>query len=75
MESSEIESLRRSMAMLPPQAAGLNREEAMRLLSDLQEMDQRLGDVRESLTASLCNGSQRLIGRRTWPQADFSYSG
>ena len=39
MDSFEIETLRRSMAMLPPQAAGLNREEAMRLLSELQEMD------------------------------------
>jgi hypothetical protein len=53
MDSFEIETLRRSMAMLPPQAAGLNREEAMRLLSELQEMDQRLRDVREGLTALL----------------------
>jgi hypothetical protein len=36
--------------MLPPQAVGLSREEAMRLLAQLQETDQRLRDLREGLT-------------------------
>ena len=44
-------SLRRSLAMLPPSSAGLNREEAMRLLAQLQEMDQRVRDLRAGLTA------------------------
>jgi hypothetical protein len=39
--------------MLPPQAAGLSREEAMRLLAELEEMDQRLRDLRQGLTAAL----------------------
>jgi hypothetical protein len=51
--TSEIENLRRSTAMLPPQAAGLSREEAMRLLAELEEMDQRLRDLRQGLTAAL----------------------
>jgi hypothetical protein len=34
-------------------AVGLSREEAMRVLAELQEMDQRLRDLRESLTALL----------------------
>jgi len=51
MDRSEIENLRRSMAMLPPQSAGLSREEAMRLLAELQEMDRRLRALREGLLA------------------------
>jgi hypothetical protein len=38
--------------MLSPKAAGLNRE-ATRLLAQLQEMEQRLRDLREELTALL----------------------
>jgi len=58
-------SSRRSMAMLPPQAAGLSREEAMRLLAELKEMDQRLRDLREGLTALLERASPDVEGRAT----------
>jgi hypothetical protein len=51
MDSYELENLRRSLAMLPPQAAGLSREEAMALLAELQEMDRRLRGLREGLLA------------------------
>lgn len=49
METTGIESLRRSLAMLPAQAPGLRREEAMRLLAELQEADQRIQKLREGL--------------------------
>jgi hypothetical protein len=39
VDAYELENLRRSLAMLPPNAAGLSRGEAMRLLAELQEMD------------------------------------
>jgi hypothetical protein len=58
MDSTEITSLRRSLAMLPPKSAGLNREEAMRVLAQLQETDQRLRDLREGLTALLAVASE-----------------
>jgi hypothetical protein len=51
MDSYELENLRRSLAMLPPQAAGLSREEAMGLLAELQEMDKRLRELRDGLLA------------------------
>jgi hypothetical protein len=52
MDSYDVENLRRSLAMLPPQApAGLSREEGMRLLAELQEMDRRLQQLREGLLA------------------------
>jgi hypothetical protein len=53
MKDFELEYLRLSLAMLPPKSAGLNREEAMRLLAQLQETDQRLRGLREGLTALL----------------------
>jgi hypothetical protein len=57
-----LESLRRSLAMLPPQTAGRSREQAMRLLAQLQEMDQRLRDLREGLTALLERASPDAEG-------------
>jgi hypothetical protein len=63
MDPFDVENLRRSLAMLPPQApAGLNREEAMRLLAQLQEMDQQLRDLREGLTALLERASPESKG-------------
>ena len=58
MDGTEIVALRRSLAMLPPKSAGLNREEAMRLLVQIQETDQRLRDLQEGLTALLERASQ-----------------
>jgi hypothetical protein len=52
MDPYDVENLRRSLAMLPPQApAGLSREEAMGLLAKLQKMDRRIGQLREGLVA------------------------
>jgi len=45
----ELEDLRRSLAMLPTGAAGLTREEAMRLLVELQDLQARLSGLREGL--------------------------
>lgn len=47
--SSELESMRRSIAMLNPRAAALDREQAMALLAELQEVERRLGALRSGL--------------------------
>jgi hypothetical protein len=49
----ELENQRRALAMLPPEAAALKREEAMRLLQELQAMERRLRRLRAGLTALL----------------------
>lgn len=49
----ELENLRRSLAMLPPQSAGLDREQAMRLVAELQAMDRRVQHLRCSLASLL----------------------
>jgi hypothetical protein len=51
VEGYELETLRRSLAMLPPQATGLTREEALRLLTELQDLDRRLRELRTGLIA------------------------
>jgi hypothetical protein len=51
MDRYELENLRRSLAMLPPQAAGLSREEALGLLTELQDLDRRLRELRTGLIA------------------------
>jgi vacuolar-type H+-ATPase subunit D/Vma8 len=55
----ELESLRRSLAMLRPGAPALDREEAIRLVRELQELE------RQSRT--LRRGLQRLL-EETWPE-------
>jgi hypothetical protein len=49
----EIESLRRSLAMLRPGAPALDREEAMRLVRELQDLERQLRVLREGLQALL----------------------
>jgi hypothetical protein len=49
----ELEDLRRSLAMLPPGSAGLGREEAMALASELQESITRLRRLRDRIGAVL----------------------
>lgn len=49
----ELENQRRALAMLPPEAAALRREEAMRLLQELQTMERRLRRLRAGLAALL----------------------
>jgi hypothetical protein len=51
--SSELESMRRSIAMLNPRAPALDREEAMALLAELQEAQRRLGSLRNGLRSLL----------------------
>ena len=45
----ELESLRRSLAMLRPGAPALDREEAIRLVRELQDLEQQLRTLREGL--------------------------
>lgn len=72
MNRTEIEHLRRSIAMLPPQAAGLSREDAMRLLADFQEVEQRFRKLQDGLVSLLEETrpslSHRLL-RRSEPKA------
>jgi hypothetical protein len=45
----EIESLRRSLAMLRPGAPALDREEAMRLVRELQGLERQVRTLRQGL--------------------------
>jgi len=45
----ELESLRRSLAMLRPGAPALDREEAMRLVRELQDFEHELRTLRQGL--------------------------
>jgi hypothetical protein len=47
--SSELEAMRRSIAMLVPGQAALDREEAMRLLREIQEVGGRLRSLQDGL--------------------------
>jgi hypothetical protein len=49
----EIEQLRRSIAMLQPGALAMTREDAMRLLGDLGDVQGRLDQLRDGLRALL----------------------
>ncbi len=53
---SELESMRRSIAMLNPRASALDREEAMALLQELQDVDRRLRTLRDGLRRLLDEG-------------------
>jgi vacuolar-type H+-ATPase subunit D/Vma8 len=45
----ELETLRRSLAMLRPGAPALDREEAMRLVRELQDFERQLRTLRRGL--------------------------
>jgi len=45
----ELESLRRSLAMLRPGAPALDREEAMQLVRELQDLEEQLRSLRVGL--------------------------
>jgi hypothetical protein len=45
----ELETLRRSLAMLRPGAPALDREEAMRLVRELQDLEHQLRRLRRGL--------------------------
>ena len=49
----EIEQLRRSIAMLSPGSMAMKREDAMRLLGELGDIQQRLDRLRQGLRALL----------------------
>src|ERR1700722_11853259 len=53
MEPHEIETLRRSLAILPAKSPGLSREEGMRVLAELKRTSERLDEVRDGLLAVL----------------------
>ena len=50
---SELESQRRSIAMANPGSMALDREDAMALISELQEAERRLRGLREGLRGLL----------------------
>jgi len=52
---SELESMRRSIAMLNPRASALDREEDMALLRELQDMERSLRALRDGLRRLLDN--------------------
>jgi vacuolar-type H+-ATPase subunit D/Vma8 len=52
----ELETLRRSLAMLRPGAPALDREEAMRLVRELQDLERQLRTLRRGLQ-DLLSGS------------------
>ena len=56
LAKEEIEQLRRSIAMLQPGAMAMKREDAMRLLGDLGEVQGRLDKLRHGLRALLEEG-------------------
>ena len=49
----ELERMRRSIAMLQPGAKALSREDAMRLISELEDVERRMRDLRRALRAVL----------------------
>jgi hypothetical protein len=51
----ELESLRRSLAMLRPGAPALDREEAMQLVRELQDSEGQLRALREGLQRLLAD--------------------
>jgi hypothetical protein len=54
----ELESLRRSLAMLRPGAPALDREDAMRLVRELQDFERQLRALREGLQALLATEAE-----------------
>jgi len=55
----EFENLRRSLAMLEPGTKALDREAAMRLIAELQDLERRMRQPREALTRMMEGGSPR----------------
>jgi hypothetical protein len=54
LDAHDIERMRRSVAMLSPSApSGLNREEALRVLSELQVAERRLRSVEDGVKAAV----------------------
>ena len=51
----ELETLRRSLAMLRPGAPALDREEAIRLVRELQELERQLRLLRHGLQQLLAD--------------------
>jgi hypothetical protein len=45
----ELEDLRRSLAMAPPGSLAINREDGMRLLAELQALEERLRRLRDGI--------------------------
>jgi vacuolar-type H+-ATPase subunit D/Vma8 len=59
----ELETLRRSLAMLRPGAPALDREEAMGLVRELQELERQLRTLRQGLERLLAEaGPQPGLG-------------
>jgi vacuolar-type H+-ATPase subunit D/Vma8 len=65
----ELETLRRSLAMLRPGAPALDREEAMRLVRELQDLERQLRTLRRGLQELLSEigGPKSAAGRARRP--------
>lgn len=50
---SELERWRRSLAMLPPGSAALDREAALQLVTEFQELEERLRRLRDGMARVL----------------------
>jgi vacuolar-type H+-ATPase subunit D/Vma8 len=55
----ELETLRRSLAMLRPGAPALDREQAMRLVRELQDLERQLRTLRRGLQELLAETRTR----------------
>jgi hypothetical protein len=58
----ELESLRCSLAMLRPGAPALDREEAMRLVHELQDLERELRTLRQGLEQLLADPNDSVTG-------------
>jgi len=47
----ELERMRRSIAMLEPGTKALSREDAMKLIAELEDVERRMRDLRAALAA------------------------
>ncbi len=57
----ELESLRRSLAMLRPGAPALDRQEAMRLVRELQDLERQLRTLWEGLQRLLAEAGSGVL--------------
>lgn len=51
----ELKRMRRSIAMLEPGTKALDRETAMRLIAELQDVERRMRELRRALTGVLAD--------------------
>jgi hypothetical protein len=55
----ELEDLRRSLAMAPPGSLTVSREDGMRLMAELQGLEERLRRLRDGIERVLAEDARR----------------